>query len=43
LNGLYSNGHDNTPGVSDMPTSVEKDILVRIYNSLISIKIILFS
>ncbi|CAF3434426.1 unnamed protein product [Rotaria sp. Silwood1] len=27
LNNLYLNGSGNTPGVSDMPTSVEKDIL----------------
>lgn len=29
MNALYLNGHDNTTNVSDMPTPVEKDILVR--------------
>ena len=28
LNNLYMNGNGSTPGVSDMPTPVEKDILV---------------
>ena len=36
LNSLYLNGHDNTTNVSDMPTPVEKDILVRL--SLASIR-----
>jgi len=30
LNSLYQNGNGHTPGVSDKPTAVEKDILVRL-------------
>lgn len=29
LNNLYLNGNGHMPGASDMPTNVEKDILVR--------------